>query len=201
MTSVLCSTIRPQHQGCPAPETPRSPSFDRELIALLPNLRAFARSLSSNRAQADDLVQETCASAIDHVASFTPGTNMVAWLFTILRNKFYSQGRRRKREVEDVDGAYAECLSIPPNQDPAADLRDTMDALGRMKRKQREMLLVVGRDGVTYEEAARLTRCAVGTVKSRTHRARRVLNDLLMMTTSERSSAREYADPSRASAR
>lgn len=196
--SATCTTAEPKRLSDGGA---RTASFDRELIALLPNLRAFAHSLSSNWAQADDLVQETCASAIDHAASFTAGTNMVAWLFTILRNKFYSQVRGRKREMEDVDGAYAEGLTVAANQDHSADLRDTMDALGRMKSKQRDMLLVVGRDGVTYEEAARRSRCAVGTVKSRTHRARHVLNGLLTKTISSRSAVKEFADPSRASAR
>jgi RNA polymerase sigma-70 factor (ECF subfamily) len=153
--------------------------FDRELVTHIPKLRSFALSLCASRALADDLVQETCESALAHAKSFIPSSNMRAWLFTILRNKFYTHMRKRRREVEDADGKYADSLTVMPVQDHAVDLHDMQVALRKLPRQQREALLLVGQGGFTYEESALRGRCAVGTIKSRTHRARLQLADAL----------------------
>jgi RNA polymerase sigma-70 factor, ECF subfamily len=159
--------------------SPRRGAFDSELVVLIPNLKSFARAMCADGPLAEELVQETCARALANHRSFKAGTNMRAWLFTILRNSFYTRLRKRKREVEDVDGKYTDSLTVQPNQDPSADLRDAVTALGRMPPQHQEVLIHLGCEGLSYEEVARRSRCAVGTVKSRTHRARRQLNALL----------------------
>jgi RNA polymerase sigma-70 factor (ECF subfamily) len=164
----------------PRPETPsRTTGFDAELVKLQPNMRAFARSLCGNHATADDLVQGTILSALANSTSYLPGSNMRAWLFTILRNTYFSQLRKRRREVEDANGKYTEALATEPTQDDIVDLHDTMRAVSRLSRGHRQVLMMVGRDGLTYDEAALDSGCAVGTIKSRTHRARGRLADLL----------------------
>ena len=149
------------------------------LLAMIPNLRAFAFSLSSNHDRADDLVQETLLKAWSHMDSFQEGTNLRAWLFTILRNSFFSEMRKRPREVEDSDGKTAEGLSVAPAQQGHVDLEDLRKALGLLPPDQREALVLVGAAGMSYEEAAEITHCAVGTVKSRVNRARIKLGTLL----------------------
>lgn len=183
MTSMASPTRAPARTAHTSPyeqDRPlRDQVFDASLIALLPTLRGFARGLCGNVATADDLVQGACASAMTHSASFVHGTSMRAWLFTILRNQYYSQLRKRRREVEDADGSYAGGLATLPNQDHVVDLSDMMQALGRLKRSHRDVLKLVGEDGLSYEAAALSSGCAVGTIKSRTHRARRQLAALL----------------------
>jgi RNA polymerase sigma-70 factor, ECF subfamily len=144
------------------------------LLAMIPNLRAFAFSLSSNHDRADDLVQETLLKAWSHM-----DTNLRAWLFTILRNSFFSETRKRRREVEDSDGKTAEGLSVAPAQQGHVDLEDLRKALGLLPPDQREALVLVGAAGMSYEEAAEIAHCAVGTVKSRVNRARIKLGTLL----------------------
>ena len=150
-----------------------------ELLAAIPSLRAFAMSLSGKPDRADDLVQETLLKAWGNLASYTEGTNLRAWLFTILRNVFYSQYRRRKREVEDADGLMAGNLSSEPEQNGHMDFEDFKLALQRLPPDQREALILVGASGMSYEEAAEICQCAVGTVKSRVNRARGKLAELL----------------------
>jgi RNA polymerase sigma-70 factor, ECF subfamily len=184
MTHAISNTVEPVRQARPPPRARsagarRGASFDTELVSQMPGLRSFARSLCGNGALADDLVQEACESAMANARSFRSGSNMGAWLFTILRNKFYSHLRKRRREVEDTDGSYAGSLRTLPVQDPAVDLRDASEALGKLPRAQREALLLVGQGGFTYEEAASTSGCAIGTIKSRTHRARLQLAALL----------------------
>lgn len=185
MTYAHSHTSEPARLARPPPCTHtkvgarRTAGFDGALIALLPSLRAFARSLCGNAAQAEDLVQGACENAMAHATSFARGTNMRAWLFTILRNQFYSQLRKRRREVEDAEGNYADCLSTPPAQNHVVDLSDVMIALASLRDGHREVLLLVGQEGLSYEEAAQRSRCAVGTIKSRTHRARHRLAELL----------------------
>jgi RNA polymerase sigma-70 factor (ECF subfamily) len=151
------------------------PRFRDDLLAALPALRAFAVSLTGNVAQADDLVQETLLRAWQKQDRFEPGTNLNAWLFTILRNQFYTTCRKRRREVEDVDGAAAQRLVALPDQEDGIELRDVWDRLGRLPPLQREALLLIATQGLTYEAAARLMGCQVGTVKSRVNRARAAL--------------------------
>ena len=150
-----------------------------ELVSHVPALRAFARSLASDASHADDLVQETVLKAWSNLQSFTSGTNMRAWLFTILRNTFYSEFRKFRREVEDVDGKFAAQVPDRAAQDGVMDMRDFERAFATLPADQREALTLVGASGLTYEEAAEICGCAVGTVKSRVNRARARLSTLL----------------------
>ena len=152
-----------------------------EILATLPTLRAFAISLSGNVDRADDLVQETILRAIANINSFKPGTNMPAWLFTILRNLFRSEYRKRRREVEDVEGAYTVSLKTYPEQESRMEFEELREALNELPSDQREALILVAASGFSYEEAAGICDCAVGTIKSRVNRARARLSDLLLV--------------------
>ena len=156
-----------------------SAGFKNDLLAAIPNLRAFAVSLTHNSDRADDLVQETLVKAWDKQASFQPGTNLKAWLFTILRNEFYSQIRKRGREVQDTDGAMTARLAVHPAQDGSLDLDDFRAALNTLPEDQREAIILIGASGFSYEEAAEICGCAVGTIKSRVSRARSRLQEVL----------------------
>jgi len=149
------------------------------VLAAVPSLRAFAISLCGNVDRADDLVQETLLRALANIDSFQPGTNMSAWLFTILRNLFRSEYRKRRREVEDTDGSYAETLRSQPEQSSRLEFQEFRTALGKLPADQREALILVGASGFSYEEAADICGCAVGTIKSRVNRARTRLAQLL----------------------
>jgi RNA polymerase sigma-70 factor (ECF subfamily) len=149
------------------------------LLGAVPNLRAFAISLCGNIDRADDLVQETLLRALANISSFQPGTNMSAWLFTILRNLFHSEYRKRRREVEDSDGSYAERMKSQPEQTGHVEFTEFREALAKLPPDQREALILVGASGFSYEEAAEICECAVGTIKSRVNRARTRLADLL----------------------
>jgi len=148
----------------------------------LPRLRAFAVSLTGHSAGADDLVQDTLVRAWANLASFEPGTNLLAWLYTILRNQFYSEMRRRRREVPDRDGDYAARLSISPGQESHLDFQDFRTALAKLPPDQREAMMLVGAEGMSYEQVAEICGCAVGTVKSRVARARARLAVLLSVS-------------------
>lgn len=156
--------------------------FHRQLAGMVPALRAFGRTLARNHDRADDLVQETLLKAWDKRDSFQAGTNLRAWLFTILRNAFYSEVRKRRREVEDVDGAMTARLAVRPAQDHVMALRDFSLALATLPADQREALVLVGAAGFSYEEAAAVCGCAVGTIKSRVSRARAHLAEVLGLT-------------------
>jgi RNA polymerase sigma-70 factor (ECF subfamily) len=149
------------------------------MLAALPALRAFAMSLSGRHDVADDLVQETVMKAWSKQDSFTLGTNMNAWLFTILRNFYYSQMRKRGREVPDVDGVFTDRLAVGPAHDGRMDMADFRRALERLPPEQREAILLIGAAGFSYEEAAAICGCAIGTVKSRVSRARTRLQETL----------------------
>jgi RNA polymerase sigma-70 factor, ECF subfamily len=153
----------------------------KELLAAIPSLRAFAVSLCGNPDRADDLVQETLMKAWSHLDSFTHGTNMPAWLFTILRNLFYSHYRKRKREVADPDGEMAGRLASLPDQLSRMDLLDLRAALQKLPDDQREAIILVGASGLSYEDAAGICGCAIGTMKSRVNRARSRLAELLSL--------------------
>ena len=159
-----------------------SAGFKTDLLATIPSLRAFAVSLSQNADKADDLVQETLVKAWDKHASFQPGTNLKAWLFTILRNEFYSQMRKRGREVQDTDGAMTARLAVHPSQQGKLDLQDFRAALEQLPEDQREAIILIGASGFSYEEAAEICQCAVGTIKSRVSRARTRLQDILKVS-------------------
>lgn len=160
----------------------RKTEFKRELIAHLPNLRAFAYSLCGNMDKADDYVQETLMKAWAAMDSYEPGSNMKAWLFTILRNVFYSECRKRRREVEDADGVLAGRLSVHAAQHGHMDLQDLTRVIQELPPEQREALVLVGASGLSYEEAAEICGCAVGTIKSRVSRARQRLAEALMLS-------------------
>ncbi|MET0437662.1 MAG: RNA polymerase sigma factor [Devosia sp.] len=159
-----------------------TPSFKREMLSTLPSLRAFAVSLTGKHDKADDLVQDTVMKAWAKQSSFEMGTNIKAWLFTILRNEFYSQMRKRGREVQDSDGAFTERLSVHPSQYGAMDLEDFKKALSELPDDQREAIILIGASGFSYEEAADICDCAVGTMKSRVSRARSRLQEMLKVS-------------------
>ena len=174
------------------------PITERAIVQFIPTLRAFAISLCHNRDRADELVQETLTRAIAHIDTFKKGSNIAAWLFTILRNRFYTEYRKSKRVGHDTDDRCAEVLTVAPDQigwGIAKDLRAGLDALSP---PQRQALILVGASGLSYDEAARAAGCHVGTMKSPVNRARRALaafmsNDIRMAHTgleTERSSAR-----------
>ena len=156
-----------------------SVSLKQAMLGLIPNLRAFAVSLCGDMERADDLVQETLLKAWNHLDSFQEGTNLRAWLFTILRNTYFSECRRRRREVEDRDGSKAAELSVHPEQPGHLDMQDFRKALELLPPDQREALVLVGAAGFSYEEAAEISGCAVGTIKSRVNRARSKLTEML----------------------
>lgn len=156
-----------------------------ELVDHLPALRAFALSLTREGAAADDLVQDTIVKAWTNMDKFQPGTNLRAWLFTILRNTFYSSRRKTKREVNDTDGIHASQQATRPDHDGRLAMNDFRAAFAQLPDEQREALLLVGASGFSYEEAANMTGVAVGTVKSRANRGRRKLAELLHLEDGE----------------
>jgi RNA polymerase sigma-70 factor (ECF subfamily) len=157
-------------------------AFREDLIDIIPSLRAFALSLCGSRDKADDLVQEALVKAWAKQDAFQPGTHFKAWMFTILRNHFYSLHRKARREVSDSDGMLSERLCVHPAQYGHIDLREMQEALKRLPDQQREALVLVTAEGLSYEEAAAVCGCAVGTVKSRVSRARMRLAELLQLT-------------------
>ncbi len=156
-----------------------SNSFRDDLIALIPHLRAFARSLAGSREAADDLAQETLAKALAAAQQFQAGTNLKAWLFTILRNQFYNDFRRRRLETEPFDEAEVEQVSTPATQEIQIEMDDFKRAFAELTAEQREALTLVGASGFSYEEAAEIAGCAVGTIKSRVSRGRLELTRLI----------------------
>ena len=158
-----------------------SASFKDELLAEIKNLRAFAISLSGSISLADDLVQEALLRAWSKSDLFQPGTSLRAWLFTILRNIYYSDYRKRSREVQDSDGVHARRLTIPGDQESHLDLEDFRKALTKLPAEQREVLTLIGASGLSYEEPAAICEVEIGTIKSRLSRARSRLIRLLGM--------------------
>lgn len=177
-----------QAEGLPRAPVHRDAAAERslkdEMLSTIPSLRAFAFSLCGNADRADDLVQETLMKAWINQNSFTQGTSMSAWLFTILRNVFYSEYRKRRREVEDAEGTMAARLVSVPEQNGHMDLQDLRAALQKLPAEQREALILVGGSGFAYEEAAQICGCALGTLKSRVNRARNAIATLMAIDTS-----------------
>lgn len=155
------------------------PDFRNKLVAELPSLRAFAASLCGSLTTADDLVQDTLLKAWSNSDKFETGTNLRAWLFTILRNTYFSLYRKRSREVQDSEGTYAQRLATHGAQDGHVDLADFRKALALLTEEQREALILVGASGMSYEEAAEVCGVALGTIKSRVNRARAKLAQIL----------------------
>lgn len=146
-----------------------------DILRHTPALRAFALALCHSPDNADDLVQDTLVRAYGHFDSFNPGTQLRSWLFTILRNSFYSDLRKRRREVADPEGAFVARLAVAPTHDCALALREFLVTFARLSPEHREVLTLVGALGFSYEEAARIMSLAIGTVKSRVSRARAIL--------------------------
>jgi RNA polymerase sigma-70 factor (ECF subfamily) len=154
-------------------------AFRRELVGLIPHLRAFARTLAGDPASADDLAQDAMMKAWDARNSFQMGTNMKAWTFMILRNQFYSEKRRAWRQTQlDQEAAERTLVAVDNPEAPVA-LDELRLGLAKLPSEQREALVLVGAGGFAYEEAAEICCCAVGTVKSRVSRARKALQAIL----------------------
>ncbi len=165
----------------PAPqEDPR----DR-LAGAIPKLRAFAISLARDATMADDLVQDTILKAWSNIEKFDPATNLDAWLFTILRNTFYSSLRKTRREVQDSDGVHASGLSVKPAHDSHMAMQEFLKAFDKLSPEHREVLILVGASGFSCEEASEMMGVAIGTVKSRASRARKRLAELLHLKDGE----------------
>jgi RNA polymerase sigma-70 factor, ECF subfamily len=148
------------------------------MLAAMPRLRAFAISLCRNGDQADDLVQDTLVRACANILSFTPGTNMLAWLCTIMKNHFFSLCRRRRRPFELLDD-YADSAASKPEQVTRAECNELWAALAKLEPGQRDVLIMIGASGLSYDEAAKACGCPTGTIKSRVNRARAELAQLL----------------------
>jgi RNA polymerase sigma-70 factor, ECF subfamily len=174
-----------QPREAPSRGDPLDEALREIMLGAVPRLRAFAISLCGNVDRADDLVQETLLRALSHIDQFEPGTNMPAWLFTILRNLFRSDYRKRRREVEDDDGSYAETLKSQPEQSGRLEFDELPAALAKLPADQREALILVGASGLSYEEAAQICGCPIGTIKSRVNRARGRLAELLSIESVE----------------
>ncbi|WP_198369371.1 sigma-70 family RNA polymerase sigma factor [Roseomonas rosulenta] len=155
------------------------PSFSDGLVALLPRLRVQALALTRNRADADDLVQAAVTNALAAKAHFTPGTNLGAWLYRILRNQFLSN-RRRARDTVEIEDAPAAALSSPASQEGHIALQELRRNLARLPADQRAALIMVSVQGLTYQEVADAMGCPVGTAKCRVFRARRQLEAWLL---------------------
>jgi RNA polymerase sigma-70 factor (ECF subfamily) len=165
--------------AAPKPASADDEGFKRELVLLIPHLRAFARTLTGDATAADDLAQDAMMKAWDARASYQMGTNMKAWTFMILRNQFYSEKRRSWRQTQlDQEAAERTLVAVDDPGSPIA-LDELRLALATLPEEQREALILVGAGGFAYEEAADICQCAVGTVKSRVFRARQELAALL----------------------
>ena len=161
------------------PKDRHDPDFVQELLQSTRPLRAFAISLTHDVDRAEDLVQSTLLKACDRRNRFEPGTCLQAWLFTILKNDFHTAHRKRRREVEDIEGAHAAGLIALPDRLSKLELQDLSEALSKLPAWQREVLMLVGAEGMSYEEIAARQHVTVGTVKSRVNRARHHLADIL----------------------
>lgn len=173
-------------KGEPMAEAERRAEGERKaegerMTAMMPSLRAFARSLTRNPAEADDLVQETLTRALGSLHQFTPGTNLKAWLFRIARNVFYTRYRRSQREAAALSQEAGELSSAGPQQEWSLKLQALQRALEQVPADQKEALLLVSGSGLSYEEAAEVCDCALGTIKSRVSRARTRLLLLLQV--------------------
>ncbi|MEO3385361.1 sigma-70 family RNA polymerase sigma factor [Mesorhizobium sp. CAU 1741] len=166
-----------------------------EIVDLIPALRAFARTFYRETNDADDLVQETLTRALSSIHQFKPGTSMKSWLFTIMRNAFYT---KIKVETREAPGA-ADCISLRPASDPTQEWsargREIAQAIQRLPEQQREVLMLIGVLGISYEEATEICGCAIGTIKSRLNRARARLLEELGETSSNASVENDARHP------
>jgi RNA polymerase sigma-70 factor (ECF subfamily) len=146
-----------------------------DIVTLLPDLRAFARFMCREREAADELVQNTILAALDKQTQFTAGTNLKGWLFTIMRNRFYSDLRTQRRRPTAIDDPVNSSLAAVDNPEMSLQLKELSTALWQLSPQAREALILVGAGGFSYEEAAVLCECSVGTLKARVSRARKQL--------------------------
>ena len=153
--------------------------FRKQLLAVIPALRGFSRGLCGNRELADDMAQDAMMRAWAAQASFTPGTNFRAWIFMILRNQFYTTIRRNARMVSWDPEVAERVLIAQAAQQDGLNLQDVEAALQKLPLEQREVLLLIGVNGMSYEEAAEVMGCAIGTIKSRLARGRTALATLV----------------------
>jgi len=150
-----------------------------DILSYLPAMRGFARSLCTNAADADDLVQETLLRALASIHRYTPGTNLKAWLFTIMRNRFYTNSAKRAREQPGEADCVADTQVMAPTQEWSLRMRELSRALNALPVHYRETIVLVGALGESYKEAAEILDCDIGTVKSRVSRARQMLKQTL----------------------
>jgi RNA polymerase sigma-70 factor (ECF subfamily) len=151
-----------------------------ELVKWLPNLRAFALSLTQRSQTADDLVQDTLERALSNLDKFQEGTNLRAWLFTILRNRFFNDIRYQKyHQTTPLDEVGSANFAVLATQEKYLEFKDMLVALNKLAPEQREAIILVAAEGLSYEEAAEVCKCPVGTVKSRLSRARQRLEEHL----------------------
>jgi RNA polymerase sigma-70 factor, ECF subfamily len=165
----------------PEPLAAADQGFRDGIVECLPNLRAYSRFLIGSKDRADDLVNETIMRALAAQRQFRPGTSLRAWLFTILRNEFLAQMRRDRRDVALADESFRERqnAAAASSQSAALELNEVRSALQALSAEHREVLILVAAAGLSYEEAATISGCAIGTIKSRLNRARRELRGLL----------------------
>ncbi len=171
-----------------SPDTKAAAGFDfrREMMQVVPHLRAFARGLCGRSDFADDLVQETLLRAWSAREKFEPGTSMKSWTFVILRNAYLSEARRNRFRGDYDPDAAERLLSRPATQEDGIHMGDLKSAMMQLSPERREALMLVGAGGLSYEEAAEIADCAVGTMKSRVSRARRTLEAAMESTTKPR---------------
>ena len=161
------------------PVKPRKTIDPSDVVDMIPALRAFARSLSRDAADVDDLVQETLTKAIANIEKFEPGTRLRSWLFTIMRNTHYSRAVKRNRERPgDADCVSGLAWNLP-TQDWSVELSEVLTAVRKLPQAQREVLVLIAMLGINYDEASRICDCPIGTIKSRLNRARAQLKAAL----------------------
>jgi RNA polymerase sigma-70 factor (ECF subfamily) len=170
--------MKPQTSDIPSPKSIwERRAFETKLLGIIPDLRAFARFLAGNPAEADDLVQDTIVRALKAYDHFDLDTNIKAWTFTILRNIRINS--YRKRRLEELDDATMQTMSVRPNQEDTLELKEVLRALDTLPRAQREVITLVRAGGLSYEEAAEIMGCKLGTIKSRVNRADAALREAL----------------------
>lgn len=167
---------RPEAKGIVMDLAP-PPAIETEVVDMIPRLRAYARVLTRDANDADDLVQETLLKALSNIHSFQRGTMLRAWLFTIMRNSFYTNVKKRAREKPGADDCVSGFLTVLPDHDRHIHGKRMMAAIGNLPDHYREILILVVMLGESYEDAATLCGVAVGTVKSRVNRARKLVMD------------------------
>ncbi|ADP71724.1 RNA polymerase, sigma-24 subunit, ECF subfamily [Rhodomicrobium vannielii ATCC 17100] len=157
---------------------PADASLRQELVKWIPNLRAFALSLTQSSQHSDDLVQDTLVKALSNLDKFQEGTNLRAWLFTILRNSFYNDIRYKKyHQTAPLDDVDPSNLETRATQEKYIEFKDVLRGLSGLVPEQREAIILIAAEGLSYEEAAAVCNCPVGTVKSRLSRARQRLEE------------------------